>query len=257
VAIPGSATAVDINRDGRTEYVYFGDLDGRLYRMPFTGTSTSGWSLTAIYTDSDNYPIITRPEVFPDPTTGGFPMRIYFGTGGDDRAPTDRPYAFIALLETSLTSRAVEWYIGNTTETGLAAAARKGEMAIGEKVWADPVISDKVVYFSSLKGSIENVNPCINLADLGRLYARYIQSVAGSLIGGTALKSASGTGVENLQLASKARKAVTIGDRQKAPGTYKKEIYIQEYDSTIERLEQPVGALLRVVSWREIYKIIR
>jgi hypothetical protein len=63
--------------------------------------------------------------------------------------------------------------------------------------------------------------------------------------------------VESLQLASKAREAVTIGERQKAPGTYKREVYIQEYDSTIERLEQPVGAILRITSWREIFKIIR
>ena len=49
-----------------------------------------------------------------------------------------------------------------------------------------------------------------------------------------------------------------LGELQAGGGSSsKKEVYIQEYDSTIERLEQPVGSNLRVVSWREIYKIIR
>ncbi|MCX6559449.1 MAG: PilC/PilY family type IV pilus protein [Candidatus Aminicenantes bacterium] len=255
-AIPGSPSAVDINRDGKTEYVYVGDLDGRLYRMPLSSTSTTYWTLNAIYTDRCNYPIITKPALYPDPASGGLPVRVFFGTGGDDRAPADRPYALIDLRDDG-TSQTIEWYMGDAAETGLASSLRKGSFGTGEKVWADPVISDKIVYFSTLMGSIENVNPCLNLASLGRLYARFVQSVAGSVLGGSALKSSSGTAVESLQLASKARKAVTIGERQKAPGSYKREVYIQEYDSTIERLEQPVGALLRITSWREIFKVIR
>ncbi len=255
-AIPGSPTAVDIDRDGFTEYVYVGDLDGRLYRMPLTSSSTSQWTLSAIYTDRCNYPIITKPAVYPDPTTGGFPMRILFGTGGDDNAPADRIYSFIALRDNG-NSRAVEWYLGNPAELGLSASLQTGELAAGEKVWADPILLDKIVYFSTLKGSIENVNPCLNLADIGRLYARFVESVAGSLAGASALKAASGSALENLQLASKARKAVTVGQRQTVGGATKREIYINEYDSTIERLEQGVGARLRITSWREVFKIIR
>ncbi len=255
-AIPGSPTAVDTNRDGRTDYVYVGDLDGRLFRMPLTSTSTTRWTLTAIYTDRCNYPIITKPAVFPDPSSGGFPLRIFFGTGGDDRAPTDRSYSFIGLQDNG-SSQTTEWYMGNATELGLSSTLRQGEFAAGEKVWADPVIADKIVYFSTLMGSIENVNPCLNLGSLGRFYARFVESVAGSMIGGSALKNAAGTAVENLQLASKARKAVAVGERQLGGGAVKKEIYINEYDSTIERLEQGVGAVLRITSWREVFKVIR
>jgi hypothetical protein len=32
---------------------------------------------------------------------------------------------------------------------------------------------------------------------------------------------------------------------------------MQEYNSTIEMLEHPVGSLLQIKSWREIYQIIR
>ena len=257
VTVPGSPTAIDVDGNGRTDYVYFGDLDGRLYRLKLTSSSSSSWSLTAIYTDEMFYPIVTKPGVALDPTTGALPLHILFGTGGDDAAPADRYYAFVALTDTG--SKAdPEWFIGDPTELDLSATIDKGSMATGEKIWSDPVISDKIVYYSSLKGSIENVNPCVNLAEEGRLYARYIQNAAGSVMGQSALKAAGGGSVESLQLASKARKAVTVGELQSGGGSAsKKEIYIQEYNSTIERLEQPVGSLLRVVSWREIYKIIK
>ncbi len=256
VAIPGSPTAIDTDKNGYTDYVYVGDLDGRLYRMTVTSTNPSNWSLNAIYTDRMNYPIITKPALYADVSTGGLPVRVFFGTGGDDRAPADRPYAFIALQDTG-SAATVEWYVGNSTELNLSTTTRTGEMTTGEKIWADPVIADNIVYFTSLKGSIEAVNPCLNLSDIGLFYARFVLSFSGSVAGATALKNAQSQPVEYLQLASKARKAVTIGERNKAPGTYKREVYVQEYDSTIERVEQAVGALLRIVSWREVYKIIR
>jgi hypothetical protein len=151
----------------------------------------------------------------------------------------------------------VEWYMGNAAELNLSSSLRVGGFGIGEKVWADPVISDNIVYFSTLMGSIENVNPCVNLLNIGRLYARFVRSVAGSVVGATVLKTTGGVATESYQLASKARQAVTIGGRQKVPGTNKREVYIQEYDSTIERLEQPIGSLLKILSWREIYRIYK
>ena len=64
--------------------------------------------------------------------------------------------------------------------------------------------------------------------------------------------------VENLTLAIKTRSAVTLGETERtATGARKKEIYIQEYDSTIQKLEMPVGALLKIRSWREVYSTVR
>ena len=225
-------------------------------RMPVTSTSTNSWTLNAIYTDRNYYPIISKPAVFSNPLTGGTPLHIFFGTGGDDYVPADRYYAFIAMTDTG-SNAAVEWYVGDAAETGLSASLRVAGLGLGEKVWADPVLADSIVYFSTLKGSIENVNPCMNLFDVGRLYARFIQNVGGSVIGASALKTSGGTVAESYQLASKARRAVTVGERQKVPGTYKREVYIQEYDSTIERLEQPIGSMLKIISWREMYKIYK
>jgi hypothetical protein len=225
--------------------------------VPYTCTNTNQTTPSEIYTDENFYPIITKPAIYPDPNTGGMPAKILFGTGGDDAAPADRTYAFFGFSDTGANAT-LEWYLGNPVELDLNADKKVGEMGAGEKIWSDPVIADKVVYFSSLMGSIENVNPCLNLGQTGRLYARYVEALAGGGLGASSLKSATGAAVENLQLASKARRAVTVGELQAGGGAAsKKEVYIQEYDSTIERLEHPVSSLLRVVSWREIYKIIR
>jgi hypothetical protein len=48
-----------------------------------------------------------------------------------------------------------------------------------------------------------------------------------------------------------------LGEISRVQGDRKRDVYIQEYDSTVQKLEQPVGAVLRVKSWREIYRIIR
>jgi hypothetical protein len=256
--IPGSPTAVDVDRNGFLDYVYVGDLDGRLYRMDVTGTNAGQWSLSAIYTDNLYYPIITKPAVWVDPLEGGPARpRIYFGTGGDDAAPNDRDYSFVAVIDNGGNAVTEEWYLGVPAMLDLSATLQRGELGTGSKVWADPVIADQVVYFSTLRGSIEAVNPCINLGEGGRLYARYVRYTSAVPVGGTALKSVEGTPPEYLDLISKARRAVTVGEAERVGGRMnKREIYVQEYDSTLEKLEQPIGSLLRIKSWREIYRII-
>jgi hypothetical protein len=58
-------------------------------------------------------------------------------------------------------------------------------------------------------------------------------------------------------MVSKARRAVTVGDVAQSGGVNKREIFIQEYNSTIEMLEHPIGSLLQIKSWREVYRVIR
>jgi hypothetical protein len=260
-AIPGSPTAFDLTQDGNVESVYFGDLDGRLYKLNTTGSDPTSWPAPlAIYTDKYHYPIITKPAVWMDTTRGSTSPRVYFGTGGDDAAPAENYYyAFISLIDDGSASPVAEWYLGQPSYMPASWPVSKdvGDLGVGEKVWADPVISDSILYFSTLRGSIESVDPCVNLSDIGRLYGRYIQSVVGVGIGGSAFKTALNTTAESMPLISKARRAVTVGERAGVSGTSKRTVYIQEYDSTVQRLEQQVGALLKIRSWREIYKIIK
>ena len=154
----------------------------------------------------------------------------------------------------------VDWFLGNPAALNLTSDKEQGSLETGYKVWADPVVTDFTVYFSTLRGSIENVNPCLNLTDAGRLYARQLRFASGIPVGGSALRSNNIVPPEYLQMVSKARKAVTVGEIQRTPAPEsisKREVFMQEYNSTIEMLANPVAALLQIKSWREVYQIIR
>jgi Tfp pilus tip-associated adhesin PilY1 len=261
--IPGSPSSIDTDRNGFLDRVYFADLDGRVYRLDASieyhrqNRNRTTWDnvVEVIYEDANNYPIITKPESWVNPITGGSTARIFFGTGGDDAAPGNTTYSFVVLLD-DLNNPDVEWFMGDAALLGLDASKDMGDLDFGAKVWSDPVVANSIVYFSTLTLSIEAVDPCVNLEGVGKLYGRFIQSIAGSALGGSAFQDASGT-LQSLDLASKTRAAVTLGDTDRVNGDRKREVYIQEYDSTIQKLEQPVGAVLTIKSWREIYKVIR
>jgi Tfp pilus tip-associated adhesin PilY1 len=255
--LPGSPAYVDIDRNGYMDRVYIGDLDGRVWKVDVSAEfqNTSSWDAEVIYTDPDNYPIVTKPAVWRNPAGGAADPRIFFGTGGDDGAPNDATYSFVALVDRA-TGAEIEWYLG--VPSGIRAAEDDaGNLAAREKIWADPKIEGYTVYFSSLTGSIEAVDPCANIAGVGKLYARFIVSIGGTPVGGTAFKGISGA-MESLDLAIKTRSAVTLGETQTTTdGSKKREVYIQEYDSTVQKLEQLTGGLLKVKSWREVYKVIK
>jgi hypothetical protein len=256
-AISGSPSIIDIDQDGYTDRVYVGDLDGRVWKVDVSTDyiDSGSWTEETLYVDPDNYPIISNTAVWLNPSMTTPVPRLYFGTGGDDDAPDDATYSFIALIDGDVPE--IEWYLGDSAILGLDAAQDVGDLNVGEKIWADPKVSDNIVYFSTFAGSIESVDPLENIAGAGKLYARYIQPVAGTMIGGTSFKTASGP-VESLDLTIKTRAAVTMGERERTEGgTRKREVYIQEYDSTIQKLEQTIGSLLKIKSWREIYKIIK
>ncbi|HOW86123.1 MAG TPA: PilC/PilY family type IV pilus protein [Candidatus Aminicenantes bacterium] len=274
-AIVAGPAAVDNDSDGYVEYVYVADLDGRVYRLDASVTIVGNWALTPIYVDYLNYPISTRPAVWLNPyESTPTPPRVYFGTGGHDRnlgtynPGTDelagRTFSFVGLIDggpdQTPSKDWVEWYIGDPTLLGgLPATKDTGDLGTGYKVWADPVLADNIIYFSTLSGSIEAANPCTNLGSGGQLYGRYVRQASSIPVGGTAFRATSGAPPEYLQLQSKARQSVTVGEAayDDANKMNKRDVYVQEYNSTIEQLVQPIGSLLRVKSWREVYQVIR
>jgi outer membrane protein assembly factor BamB len=258
-SIPGSPSLIDLDDDTFIDRVYFADLDGRVYRLDASqelDVNKASWDhdIEVIYEDASNYPIVTITTVWVDPSLWGTEVRVYFGTGGDDRAPDDTTYSFIALVDGN--SPFVEWFLGDAALLNLDPGKDMGDLGRGEKIWSDPVVANYTVYFNTLTGKIESVDPCENLAGGGKLYARFVQAYAGSAVGSSALRDASGT-LQSLDLASKTRSAVTLGEVSRIEGNRKRDVYVQEYDSTVQKLEQPIGAVLRIKSWREIYRIIR
>ncbi len=263
--IPASPVLVDKDSDGYVEYIYFGDLTGRLWKIDVT-QATDQWSPSVIYQDPYYHPIITKPAGYINQAEST--IHLCFGTGGDDNAPSDAFYSFIACQDSGSSSVDVEWYIGPEDlagQLGISADLKKDEFGQGEKVWADPVISDRIVYIATLWGSIESLNPCLTLEGSGRIYARYI---LGQGVGGSALLGSEGT-IAYFDTQQKVRSAVTVGEIQEVgqenPTTVRK-VFIQSYtrpdagspEPPSEVLAQGVtGKRLVIKSWREIYKIIK
>ena len=266
--LPASPNAADDNQDGITESVYFGDLHGRFWKIDLT-VGLNQWAASVLYRDPYYHPIITKPAVWVDTATGT--VTLYFGTGGDEKAPNDVAYSFIALKDAGATGN-VDWYIGPAdlaVRLGISSSLKKGEFSVGEKVWADDVIANLLVYIATLTGNIESLNPCLTLAGAGRIYSRHIQGVH---LGGSALIGSGGDTVEYLLTAQKVRSAVTVGKTVQltqtgSPTITKRLVFIQSYtqvgdarpEPPSEVLAQPIAGYsrLKIKSWREVYRIIR
>ncbi len=266
--VPGSPNGADNDRDGETEYIYFGDLLGRFWKIDLT-TGVSQWKAEVMYRDPYYHPIVTKPAVYIDLTTSV--ITLYFGTGGDEKAPGTEYYSFISLKDDGAIG-VVQWYMGPAdlaSRLGIDSALKKGVFNQGEKIWADDVIADRLVYIATLTGNIENLNPCMTLSGGGRIYSRYI---SGSQMGGSALVGSTGNIIESMVTAQKVRSAVTVGKLEQmtqegSPTFNKRLVFIQSYtqaggarpEPPSEVLAQPVPiySRLTIKSWREVYKIIR
>jgi len=266
--LPGAPAVVDLNNDGYIDVVFIGDLLGRMWRVDVSG-DINGWSPEVVYRDPYVHPIITKPAV--DVNASEQYATLYFGTGGDEAAPNDGYYSFIALRSTSTGATTVNWYLGPAdlaVQLGISATLRKGELGQGEKVWADPVRASHIVYIATLFYSIENLNPCMTLTGSGKIYARF---TIGDKVGGSALLGTEGQIIESLNTKQKVRSAVVLGEVQSVtqggqPAIDKQKVFIQDYTAPAGEGPEPPSEVLAISvqssqliirSWREVYRIIR
>lgn len=186
--IPGGPAVVDINDDGYADRLYVGDLEGRLWKLDMQAdlANTGNWKWSLLFdaglsSDGSNNrrwaPIVTTPAIAL--LDSSYP-NVYFGTGGDDRAPNDQMYYFysvrdvadvgvvraVPLRDADLSIIRNEWIVGDTA----------GESEVGDKYWSDPVIADSsVVYFTALSGTIESVDPCTSADRPAKLFGYAIR----------------------------------------------------------------------------------
>lgn len=82
-----SPTVVDVNGDGKADFVYAGDINGNMWRFSLTSVATSPLTTAAASTEVTSYklfpgntskPITTAPDVSAHPN-GGY--MVFFGTG--------------------------------------------------------------------------------------------------------------------------------------------------------------------------------
>ncbi|MEZ4272797.1 MAG: PilC/PilY family type IV pilus protein [Myxococcota bacterium] len=212
---PGGINLVDVDDDTFADRVYFGDLEGRLWKIDVSadgeieaGTigdplpvkagllKDSVWPACVVFDAGDPdgdgtrtwAPIITTPAIAVMEL--GMP-NIYFGTGGDDRAPdTGLNYRFYSVRDTDangtcmstpltmddLSIAQLEWVLGdgkkNTPDPNNAAPLDNAndEGAPGERYWTDPLLVDNVAFFASLPGKIESVDPCEATTGVSRIF---------------------------------------------------------------------------------------
>lgn len=306
--IPGGPSGVDIDGDGYVDRVYVGDLEGRLWKLDTTngGVAASTWPMCVLFDaglpsgtgDRGWAPIVTKPAIALINKTR---PNIYFGTGGDDRAPDNLLYRFYSVMdrdangtcrgtpirESDLLLSNNEWIVGDnkTNEpvprgyTAGEITASKPEGETGDRFWSDPVIANNSsIYFASLPGKIESVNPCTNLTGQSKLYGYAIRSYR-SLDGvmhspGTSIfVNALNASIPWMQASGKIRRAVMVrGATTEETVTRpillgesvpKTDVLIQEFSGDGGTTDRPavrriseVGALIRnhvrVLRWREV-----
>jgi hypothetical protein len=165
-------TLVDTNGDGRVDYAYAGDLDGRLWKFDLTGSDSSAYSATLLHTTSPAQAITTAPVVFPHPLGGHLVM---FGTGrmlnSADATSTathyvyglwdGRPNTSTTWLDQTLTAATAGSLKVRTTSANVPNWTAGGHMGwrltlpAGERVVGEnPLFNDDRLYFTSTNPTV-------------------------------------------------------------------------------------------------------
>jgi len=148
--IPAGATAFDRDLDGRTDGVYFGDIQGTLWKIKIDGKeNVEDWKLVQLFKSDGMNPIFYAPAVTKN---NQGKVLVYFGQGDELNLFDTKRYTFYEI-----------WDKGEEGDMiwGFPLPGR------GEKVLSAPAISNNVVYFTTWENT-ERLENCG--AGQGRLY---------------------------------------------------------------------------------------
>jgi Tfp pilus tip-associated adhesin PilY1 len=140
--VPAGARAFDRDLDGRVDGVYFGDIQGTLWKIKIDGNENAeDWKLIELFKSDGMNPIFYPPAVT---RNNQGKVLVYFGTGDELNLFDTKQYAFYEI-----------WDKGEEGEMiwGFPLPGR------GEKVLAAPAISNNVIYFTTWENT-ETVENC-------------------------------------------------------------------------------------------------
>jgi hypothetical protein len=150
--IPSGPTAYDADNNGFVNYVYFGDIQGTLWKVDVSSDVVGNWTLYEFWKDPNfqkRLPIFYAPTVAKNDAGD---ILIFLGTGDElNLADADKFYAFYEIVDQGATGR------DNWTRN----------LDPGEKVLGSPYVANWVVYFTTwtYTGGAESCG-----AGEGRLY---------------------------------------------------------------------------------------
>ena len=174
---------IDSTSDGRADYCYAGDIDGKLWKFDLSSSGSGSWSVSLLHATSPAQAITTAPTVGVHPN-GGF--MVNFGTGRmfttADTTDTATFYAYgiwdgapvanAVLLAQTLTEKSYvsagvttrvritsnntpNWTSGAANHYGWRAALPAGERVLNDTIF----IESGRFYFNSTNPTIVNTAP--------------------------------------------------------------------------------------------------
>ncbi len=184
--IPGAVTLYDVDGDSYMDYLYVGDMEGRLWELSAVdGSNPSG-------VDGEQLDLLGNPRQIPLWNAGSGnpisvspavtrinPVIVIFGTGGTDWASDSQQYAVYAVRTDKQPSP--------TYSGGSGTLYWKWELPVGEKVWSAPTITKYQVFIATSYGKMESAKPSDDLTDTrGKLYEFSLKETEGTYSDGSA-----------------------------------------------------------------------
>jgi type IV pilus assembly protein PilY1 len=230
--IPSGPTAYDADQDGFVNYIYFGDIQGTLWKVNVSSSNIADWTLYDFWKDepSKQLPIFYAPAVAKNDAGE---ILIFFGTGDElNLTDSNKFYSFYEITDQGAT--------GKQTWTR--------NLDPGEKVLGSPSVANWVVYFTTwtYTGGGESCG-----AGEGRLYGLKISKVGapGASEGLVTLDPATGKWTA-------PQSYISLGAGiPSAPLVTNGMIYIGTSLSANKVIQIPIPgwAIARTKSWREVF----
>lgn len=130
--IPSSVTTYDADEDGCVDYIYFGDIQGTLWKVDIKSADKNDWTLYEFFkpVNPKLRPIFYSPAVV---RNNEGKILVFFGTGN----------------ELGLTQLTNNYFYEVEDEGGTGKESWSKALEIGEKVLASPAVLNYVVYFTT------------------------------------------------------------------------------------------------------------